>query len=118
MAHEETRQELAREIAVLKSDIARLKEDVESSLSSAGTLSKEKLQDAREKLLAAVESIHSRVKESLAAAYSSAREHGKEAVEKSQHAIARNPFIAVGSAFLAGVVLTMLVGRCRHGHSD
>jgi ElaB/YqjD/DUF883 family membrane-anchored ribosome-binding protein len=118
MAHEETRQELAQEIAVLKSDISRLKEHVESALSSAGTLSKDKLQDAKDKLLAAVESLQSRVKESLSAAYSSARVHGKEAVEKSQKTIAQNPFIAVGSAFLAGVVLTMLVGRCRHGHSD
>jgi HK97 family phage major capsid protein len=118
MAHEESREELAQEIAALRSDITKLKEDVEAALSSAGTLSKDKLQDAKDKLRAAVESIQARVKQSLSTAYSSAREHGKEAVEKSRQTIAQNPFYAVGGAFLAGIVLAMLVGRCRHGHSD
>jgi HK97 family phage major capsid protein len=118
MAHEETREELAQEIAALKSDISRLKEDVEAALSTAGTLSKDKLQDAKDKLRAAMESIQARVKQSLSAAYAGAREHGKEAVDKSRQTIVQNPFLAVGGAFLAGVVLAMLIGRGRHGHSD
>jgi ElaB/YqjD/DUF883 family membrane-anchored ribosome-binding protein len=118
MAHEESREDLAREIAALRSDISRLKEEVETALNSAGTLSKDKLQDTKDKLRTALENMQSRVKESLSAAYASARVHGKEAVEKSRQTIAENPFYAVGGAFLAGVVLAMLVGRSRHGHSD
>jgi ElaB/YqjD/DUF883 family membrane-anchored ribosome-binding protein len=115
MAREE---DLAREIATLKNDIARLKEDVEAAMSSAGTLSKDKLQDTKDKLRAALENIQVRVKDGFNSVYASAREHGKEAVEKSRQTISENPFYAVGGAFLAGVVLALLVGRCRHGHSD
>jgi ElaB/YqjD/DUF883 family membrane-anchored ribosome-binding protein len=85
---------------------------------SRRTLSKDKLQDVKDKLRAALDSMQVRVKQSLSAAYTSAREHGKEAVEKSRQTIVQNPFIAVGGAFLAGVVLAMLIGRGRHGHSD
>lgn len=115
MAREE---ELAQEIATLKNDIARLKEDVEAAMSSAGTLSRDKLQDTKDRLRAALDSIQARVKEGFNAVYSSAREKGAEAVEKSRKTIAEYPFYAVGGAFLAGVVLALLVGRCRHGHSN
>jgi ElaB/YqjD/DUF883 family membrane-anchored ribosome-binding protein len=118
MASEESREALAQDIATLKGDMARLKEDVEAALSSAGTVSKEKLQDTKERLKAAIESMQARVKERLGAAYDSAKEHGQEAVDLSRKKIVENPFIAVGGAFMAGVLVAMLVGRYRHGRSD
>jgi ElaB/YqjD/DUF883 family membrane-anchored ribosome-binding protein len=114
MTQNESREALAQEIATLKADLVRLKEDVGAALSDAGTVSKETLRGTKEKLHAAIESIQKR----FATAAANVKDYSKEAVDKSRQKIVENPFIAVGGAFLAGVLVTMLVGKIRHGRSD
>jgi ElaB/YqjD/DUF883 family membrane-anchored ribosome-binding protein len=114
----EREEEIAEEIATLRADINRMKEDLESALSSAGSLSKEKLQDTKQRLMAAMDNLQKRIREGVTTAYTGAYAKGKEAVDMSRQKIVENPFYAVGGAFLAGAALAILLGRCCHGRND
>jgi ElaB/YqjD/DUF883 family membrane-anchored ribosome-binding protein len=95
------------EVDAIREDIQKLQNDLKDVFHSVGEQGKEKLQERKQQLEAAMKSLHDRAAE----IYDSFREHGQEAVNKSQKRIEERPFTAVFIAFAAGILFDRLLGR-------
>lgn len=95
------------EVDAIREDIQKLQNDLKDMFHSAGEQGKEKLQEKKQQLEAAMKNLHDRA----AGIYDSLREHGQEAVNKGQKKIEERPFTAVFIAFAAGILFDRLLGR-------
>ena len=99
------------EIDAIRGDIQKLQNDLKDMLHSVGDQSKEKLQESKQKLVAAIKSLQGQVVEKLDDSYDSLREHSQDAVKQSRKQIEERPLTAVFIAFAAGILLDRLIGR-------
>ena len=95
----------------LKEDIKKLQGDLKEMVYFLGTESKEKIQEGRLKLQAAVKSLKGEAGEKIEEVYENLRVHGQEAVEKGRKKIEERPLTAVCAAFIAGIILDRLFWR-------
>jgi ElaB/YqjD/DUF883 family membrane-anchored ribosome-binding protein len=95
------------EVDAIREDIHKLQNDLKDMFHSAGEQGKEKFQERKQQLEDAMKSLQGRAAE----IYESFREHGQEAVNKSQKQIEERPFTAVFIAFAAGILFDRLMGR-------
>ena len=95
------------EVDAIREDIQKLQNDLKDIFHSAGEQGKEKLQEKKQQLEAAMKNLHDRA----AAIYDGLREHGQDAVNKSQKQIEERPLTAVFIAFAAGILFDRLMGR-------
>jgi ElaB/YqjD/DUF883 family membrane-anchored ribosome-binding protein len=95
------------EVDAIREDIHKLQSDLKEMFHSAGEQGKEKLQEKKQQLEAAMKNLHDRAAE----IYDNLREHGQEAINKSQKRIEERPLTAVFIAFAAGILFDRLLGR-------
>lgn len=103
--------EVSVEMEALKSDVAKLSNDLREMLHTVGAQGKEKLLENKKRLEAAIKSFKGEAKEKLDETCEYLREHGQEAVEKSREQIKEKPLTAVGIAFGVGILLGALLRR-------
>ena len=103
--------EVAVELETLKEDIQKLQGDLKEMFHTLGSQGKEKLEESRKKLQAAIKSLKGEAEEKFHETYGSLREHGKEALEKSRKQIEERPLTAVLVAFIAGIIFDRLIDR-------
>jgi ElaB/YqjD/DUF883 family membrane-anchored ribosome-binding protein len=99
------------ELETLKGDVAKLANDLKDALHAVGAQGKEKLEENKKRLEAAIKTLRGEAKEKIGEAYESLHEHGKEAVDLSRKKIEERPLTAVFTALGVGVLLGILIGR-------
>ena len=99
------------EVGAIREDIQKLQNDLKDMLHSVGEQSKEKLQESKQKLEAAIKSLQGQAAEKFDEIYDSVREHSQDAVKKSRQQIEERPLTAVLIAFAAGILFDRLIGR-------
>ena len=99
------------EIDVIREDIQKLQNDLKDMFHSVGEQSKEKLQESKLKLEAAIKSLQGHAVKKFDEVYDSLREHSQDAVKKSRKQIEDRPLTAVVIAFAAGILFDRLIGR-------
>jgi ElaB/YqjD/DUF883 family membrane-anchored ribosome-binding protein len=95
------------EVDAIREDIQKLQNDLKDMFHSVGEQGKEKLQERKQQLENAIKSLQGRAAE----IYESFREHGQDAVKKSQKQIEARPLTAVFIAFAAGILTDRLIRR-------
>jgi ElaB/YqjD/DUF883 family membrane-anchored ribosome-binding protein len=99
------------ELETLKGDVTKLANDLKDVLHAVGAQGKEKLEENKKRLEAAIKTLRGEAKEKFGEAYESLQEHGKEAVDLSRKKIEERPLTAVFTALGVGVLLGILIGR-------
>ena len=95
------------EVDAIREDIQKLQNDLKDMFHSVGEQGKEKLQERKQQLEAAIKNLQDRAAE----IYENLREHGQEVLNKSQKRIEERPFTAVFIAFAAGILSDRLIRR-------
>ncbi len=95
------------EVEAIREDIHKLQTDLKDMFHTAGEQGKETLQEKKQQLEAAMKNLHNRA----SAIYDNLREHGQDAINKSQKRIEERPLTAVFIAFAAGILFDRLMGR-------
>lgn len=113
MADKTTSEQLAGEVEAFKEDIRRLQRDLGDMLSSAGTYSREKLQESHLKIRAAMEGLRYQAGQKMSDIYESARNQGAYAIDKSRRTIEQRPLTSIAIAFGVGLLLSRLSERDR-----
>jgi ElaB/YqjD/DUF883 family membrane-anchored ribosome-binding protein len=99
------------ELETLKGDVTKLANDLKDVLHAVGAQGKEKLEENKKRLEAAIKTLRGEAKEKFGEAYESLQEHGKEAVDLSRKKIEERPLTAVFAALGVGVLVGILIGR-------
>ncbi len=99
------------ELDALKEDIQKLQSDLKDILHNLSTQGKEKLEESRKKLQAAMKSLKGQTEKKFDEVYDTLSEHSREAVEKGRKQIEERPLTAVFVAFIAGIVFGRLIDR-------
>ena len=99
------------EMDAIREDIQKLQNDLKDMFHSIGEQSKEKLQESKQKLEAAIKSLQGQAAEKFDEIYGAIRDHSQDAVKKSRQQIEERPLTAVLIAFAAGILLDRLIGR-------
>ena len=102
---------ISTETDAIREDIQKLQNDLKDLFHSAGEQSKEKLQENKQKLEAAMKSLQGKASEKVDEIYGSLCEHSQEAVKKSRKQIEERPLTAVLIAFATGILFDRLFGR-------
>jgi ElaB/YqjD/DUF883 family membrane-anchored ribosome-binding protein len=111
MAQRGTSEQLAQEIESFKEDIRQLQKDLSDILSSAGTFSREKLNESQQRVHAALSGLKYQAGQKASDVYGKAVDQGAYAVDKSRRTIEERPLTAVAIAFVAGLLLSWLGER-------
>lgn len=99
------------EIDAIREDIQKLQSDLKDMFHSIGEQSKEKLQESKQRLEAAIKSLQGQAAKKFDEIYDSLSEHSQDAVKKSRKQIEERPLTAVVIAFAAGILFDRLIGR-------
>ena len=103
--------DISIEIDAIRGDIQKLQNDLKEMLHTVGDQSKDKLQESKQKLEAAIKSLQGQAAEKFNESYDSLREHSQDAVKKSRKQIEEQPLTAVLIAFAAGILFDRLIVR-------
>jgi len=95
----------SNDLETLKEDIQKLRDDLGEMLSSAGSFSKEKLAETRNRLSAAVDGLQGKAYDRLQGTARMVRDRSRYAMDASRGAVEQKPLTYVAVAFVAGVVL-------------
>ena len=99
------------EMDAIREDIQKLQNDLKDMFHSVGEQSKEKLQESKQRLEAAIKSLQGQAVKKFDEIYDSLSEHSQDAVKKSRKQIEERPLTAVVIAFAAGILFDRLIGR-------
>ena len=99
------------ETDAIREDIQKLQNDLKDMFHSVGEQSKEKLQESKQRLEAAIKSLQGQAAKKFDAIYDSLSEQGQDVVKKSRKQIEDRPLTAVIIAFAAGMIFDRLIGR-------
>lgn len=108
-----TAEQLSRDVEAFKSDIRQLQQDLSEMMSSAGNYSKEKLDESRQRIKAAMSQLKYQAGQKAADIYGAAYNQGAYAVDKSRRSIEQHPLASVAIAFGAGLLISWLSERTR-----
>ncbi|MCE5184771.1 MAG: hypothetical protein LLF76_01430 [Planctomycetaceae bacterium] len=111
MAEQKTVEQLSQDVETFKEDIRQLQKDLAEMLSSAGTYSRETLEEAHLRLHAAIAQLRYQAGQKASSMYESMRNQGAYAVDKSRRTIEQRPLTSIAVAFGAGVLLSWLSSR-------
>ncbi len=95
----------------LKNDIKKLKEDLDNLSHSTGDLTKEKIEESRQRVRNAIENLSGKTQQKFHDSYDVLRDRGKEVIEKGKTEITTKPFASVIMAFAAGYIASKIFGR-------
>jgi len=99
------------ETDAIREDIQKLQNDLKDMFHSVGEQSKEKLQESKQRLEAAIKSLQGQAAKKFDEIYDSLSEQGQDVVKKSRKQIEDRPLTAVIIAFAAGMIFDRLIGR-------
>ena len=111
MTEQATAEQLSRDVEAFKEDIRKLQRDLSDMMSSAGTYSKEKLHENRQRIQAAISQVGYQAGQKASDVYSAAVNQGAYAVDKGRRSIEQRPLTSIAIAFGAGLLLSWLSER-------
>ena len=110
MAKTNSEEMASADIETLKADIQKLRDDLGDMLSSVSSLSKEKLAETRDRLVAAVDDLQGKAYDRLQGTARTVRDRSHRAVDVSRGAVEQKPLTYVVTAFVAGAILASFFG--------
>jgi len=102
-----------QDVETLKKDIENLKAHLSDMLSGVGSLSHERVLEARERLKSAMEGFEGMTLNQIRHANEVIHEQSERALQASRHAVARRPITSMAVSFAAGVMAAFLLERRR-----
>ncbi|OHB64553.1 MAG: hypothetical protein A2Y77_14145 [Planctomycetes bacterium RBG_13_62_9] len=105
MANAATNETTSGDVAVLKEDIQKLRDDLGLLLGDVGSYSKERLADTHDRLSAAIEVFQGRAYGRLKGTARVVQDRSSRAMDVSRGAVEQKPLTYVAAAFVAGAIL-------------
>lgn len=109
--------ELDKDVASLKQDLRKFRDDLSGIMSNAGHYSQDKVRQTKEKLNTAMRDFENLASQKISHAGEVVREKTQKGVDASREAVTKRPLAAVAVTFAAGLLTAMFMKRRRHEQS-
>lgn len=106
--------DIEKDIAWLKKDFGKFRQDINSIISDAGNFSQDKFHETKEKLTTALHDFEGMAVDSAGRVNEYAHEKADHAIECSRDMVVRHPLTTVLVSFAVGAVTAFLLGKQNH----